>query len=63
MDLSPFLDSEDNGTLVFRPYSKSAATWETDSSDILVDAWGNPDNMEANLKATAANMNEVLAEE
>lgn len=63
MDISAFVDVEEQGTLVFRPYSKSAATWESDNSDILVDAWANPDNMEADLKTAAANMNEVLAEE
>ena len=43
MDISPFVDIEDEGTLVFRPYSKSTGTWESDVSDTLVSAWNAPE--------------------
>ncbi len=63
MDISPFVDIEDEGTLVFRPYSKSTGTWESDVSDTLVEAWNNPDKMEEVLKKCAADMNATISEE
>ena len=63
MDVSPFVDIEEQGTLIFRPYSKSTAIWEDDASMALVDAWNAPDTMEDVLKQIAADMNKTLAEE
>ena len=63
MDVSPFVNVEKEGTLVFRPVSKNTAKWADNNADILVDAWTNPANMEADLKQAAADMNEILAEE
>lgn len=63
MDISPFVDIEEQGTLVFRPYSKNTSLWADDTTEILVDAWTNPDNMEADLKQAADNMNQILADE
>lgn len=36
MDISPFVDVEQKGTLVFRPYSKSMALWSEEISQALV---------------------------
>lgn len=63
MDISPFIDIEEKGTLVFRPYSKSTGTWESDVSDALVEAWNEPDQMESILKKCAEEMNETISEE
>ena len=63
MDISPFIDIEEKGTLVFRPYSKSTGTWESDVSDALVEAWNEPDQMETILKKCAEEMNETISEE
>lgn len=63
MDISPFVDIEEKGTLVFRPYSKSMALWDEDISDALVDVWSNPETMEDVLKELAVQMNERIAEE
>lgn len=63
MDISPFVDIEEEGTLVFRPYSKSTGKWEQDVSDTLVDAWNAPDKMEDILKKCASEMNATIAEE
>ena len=63
MDISPFVDIEEQGTLVFRPYSKNTSLWADDTTEILVDAWTNPDNMEEDLKQAADNMNQILADE
>lgn len=63
MDVSPFVKVEQEGTLVFRPVSKNTAKWADNNADLLVDAWTNPANMEADLKQAAADMNEILAEE
>ncbi|XCP86823.1 sugar ABC transporter substrate-binding protein [Roseburia hominis] len=63
MDISPFVDIEEKGTLVFRPYSKSMALWDQDISDALVDVWSNPETMEDTLKQLAVQMNKRIAEE
>ncbi len=63
MDITPFVDIEDKGTLVFRPYSKSTGTWESDVSDALVEAWNEPEKMETVLKQCASDMNETIANE
>lgn len=63
MDVSPFTDIEEQGTLVFRPYSKNTAVWEDDTNLALVDAWENPDMIEGVLKKAATDMNAALAEE
>ncbi len=63
MDISAFVDIEEEGTLVFRPYSKSTGTWESRTSDALVAAWNAPETMEDVLRKCAADMNEILSEE
>jgi multiple sugar transport system substrate-binding protein len=37
MDVSAFVNIEEQGRLVFRPYSKSTAIWEDDASQALVE--------------------------
>ncbi len=63
MDISPFVDIEDEGTLIFRPYSKSTGTWEADVNDALVEAWNEPEKMEEVLRKCAQEMNETISEE
>lgn len=63
MDISAFVKIEDEGTLVFKPYSKSAGIWEPDVEDILVSAWTNPETMEEVLAKCAETMNTTIAEE
>ncbi len=63
MDISPFVDIEEKGTLVFRPYSKSMALWNEDISDALVNVWSAPETMEDTLRQVAVQMNETLAAE
>ena len=63
MDVSAFVDIEEQGTLVFRPYSKSTAIWEDDASLALVQAWSAPETMEEVCKQIAADMNKTLSEE
>lgn len=63
MDISPFVDVEEKGTLVFRPYSKSMALWGEDLSDALVNVWSAPETMEDTLRQAAVQMNKTLADE
>ena len=63
MDVSAFVDIEEQGTLIFRPYSKSAAAWEDDTNMALVEAWSAPEKMEEILGQVAIEMNKTLAEE
>lgn len=63
MDISPFVDIEEKGTLLFRPSSKSTALWREDISDALVDVWSNPEKMEDVLKELAVQMNQTISEE
>lgn len=63
MDLSAFTKVEENGTLVFRPYSKYSARWEDDFTQNFIETWNDPSLMEETCKSLAKSMNEVLAEE
>ena len=63
MDVSAFVDIEEQGRLVFRPYSKSTAIWEDDASQSLVEAWSAPEKMEEVLLQIAEQMNQTLSEE
>lgn len=63
MDISPFIDIEEQGTLAMRPYSRDGVTWETDITDLFVNAWTNPSTMEDVVKQAADTMNADLAEE
>ncbi len=63
MDVSAFVDIEEQGTLIFRPYSKTTAIWEDDASQALVEAWSAPEKMEEVMHKIADSMNETLAEE
>jgi multiple sugar transport system substrate-binding protein len=63
MDVSAFVNIEEQGTLIFRPYSKSTAIWEDDASKALVDVWSAPETMEETLHQIADKMNTTLAAE
>lgn len=63
MDVSAFVDIEEQGTLVFRPYSKSTAIWEDDAYKALVNVWSAPETMEETLMSIAEQMNATLAKE
>lgn len=62
MDMTPFIDIEEAGTLVMRPYSKES-NWESDICDILVSAWSDPSTMDEVLTEVVDTMNADLAEE
>jgi multiple sugar transport system substrate-binding protein len=63
MDISAFLKMETEGTLVFRPYSKSTSYWEDAATQSLVALWNNPSQVNEVLTAMAADMNAKLAAE
>lgn len=63
MDLSPFLEVEENGTLVQHPASKYTTRWESAFTTGLIAGWQNPSQMEEVCKGLAAEMNEILASE
>lgn len=63
MDLSPFIDVEENGTLIQHPASKYTTRWESAFTTSLIEGWQNPSKMEEVCKDVAAQMNEILASE
>ncbi len=63
MDLSAFSDVAEDGTLVFRPYTKYTGRWENAMTDSLIDAWNNPSTMTEVCKQIAAEMNATIADE
>ena len=63
MDVSAFVQIEEEGTLIFRPYSKSTAIWEDDAYSALVAAWSAPETMEEVVRGIADKMNKTLADE
>lgn len=63
MDLSGFTKVEEDGVLVFRPYSKYSARWEDDFTQKFIDAWNDPSLMEDTCISLAESMNEILAQE
>lgn len=63
MDLSPFIDVEENGTLIQHPASKYTTKWESAFTTGLVEGWQNPSQMENVCKNLAAQMNEILDSE
>jgi multiple sugar transport system substrate-binding protein len=63
MDLSPFIDIEENGTLVQHPASKNTTQWESAFTTGLITAWQDPSQMETVCKDLAEEMNELLAAE
>ncbi len=63
MDLSAFTKVEEDGRLVFRPYSKYSARWEDDFTQKFIDAWNDPSLMEDTCLELAESMNSILAEE
>lgn len=62
MDMTPFIDIEEEGTLVMRPYSKEY-NWESDICNLLVTAWADPSTMDEVLPNVVETMNADLAEE
>ena len=63
MDLSAFTKVEEDGVLVFRPYSKYSARWEDDFTQRFIDAWNDPSLMEETCRDLAQSMNQILAQE
>ncbi len=63
MDMAPFVDIEETGTLVFRPYSKYAGRWADNITDLLVPAWNDEKTIEEVCHEIADDMNSILAEE
>ena len=63
MNIDAFIKIEDEGTLIFRPYSKYTTRWETQSTQALVPAFQDPSQMDSVLDSLAAYMNEQLAQE
>lgn len=63
MNIDAFLNMEEYGTLVFRPYSQSSSRWEEQYKQELVAAWNDPTKMNDVLTNLAAEMNAILAEE
>jgi multiple sugar transport system substrate-binding protein len=63
MNIDAFLDMEEKGTLVFRPYSKSSSRWEEQYKQELVPCWSDPSQLDGVLTNLAAEMNQILAEE
>ncbi|MDE7312499.1 MAG: sugar ABC transporter substrate-binding protein [Eubacterium sp.] len=63
MDLKPFLEVEENGTLIQHPYSRYTTRWEGMFTTDLVPAWKNPETMTDVCTNVANQMNEILAEE
>lgn len=63
MDLSPFIDVEENGTLVQHPASKYTTQWENVFTTGLITGWQNPSQMEAICKDLATQMNQILDSE
>ena len=64
MDMTPFIDIEDAGTLVMRPYSKGIKTGNHDICDVLVSAWSGSSPLWMRvLTEVVDTMNADLAEE
>ena len=63
MDLTAFTKVEENGTLVFRPYSKYTGRWEDNFTQFFIDAWNDTSLMEDTCHAIADDMNSILANE
>lgn len=63
MDISAFLEVEENGTLIQHPASRYTTRWEGMFTTDLLPAWQNPSTMEQVCRDAAVKMNEILAEE
>ena len=63
MDLTPFLEVEENGTLILHPYSKYTTRWEGMFTTDLIPGWQNPASMADVCRDVAAKMNDILAQE
>lgn len=63
MDIAPFLDVEENGTLIKHPASRYTTAWEGSFTTGFISAWQNPDTMADVCKEMAQMMNDVLATE
>ena len=63
MDISPFLQIEEEGTLIFRPYSKYTSRWSNQYQQELVAAWQDPSVTDSVLDNLASEMNDLLARE
>ncbi|MDO4617542.1 MAG: sugar ABC transporter substrate-binding protein [Lachnospiraceae bacterium] len=63
MDLTPFLEVEENGTLIQHPYSRYTTQWEGAFTTDLVPAWQDPSIMEQTCVDIAEKMNDILASE
>ena len=63
MNIDAFLEIEQTGTLVFRPYSKYTSRWSDQYQKQLVAAWQDPSQMTSVLNSLATQMNQYLASE
>lgn len=63
MDLSAFIDVENNGTLIFRPYSKYTGRWEDNFTQFFIEAWNDTSKMTETYHTIAEDMNSILASE
>lgn len=63
LDVTAFTKVEEEGTLVFRPYTKYTGRWENMFTDALIAPWNDPATMRDVCKEIAAEMNATIAEE
>ncbi len=63
IDLSAYTDIENDGTLIFRPYSKYAGRWEDYFTEAFIPAWNGSASMTDTCKSIATYMNGLLDSE
>lgn len=63
MDISAYIKTEQEATLVPRPASKYTTQWETKTNELLVTAWNDTSRMEEMCLQIADEMNTLLAQE
>lgn len=63
MNIDAFINIENEGTLIFRPYSKYTSRWTDQYHKELVEAWRDPSKMDDVLTNLAREMNDLLAQE
>jgi multiple sugar transport system substrate-binding protein len=63
MDVSAFINIEEEGSLFFRPYTRNTTIWEDalQQAGGFLDAWQNPDD--ADLMATACDNAQQIIED
>ena len=63
MDISPFLDVEENGVMIQHPASRYTTAWEGGFTTGLIPAWQEPERMAEVCVQMAQMMNDILATE